>query len=207
METLIDWLREAREEIIAGLVLALLGWLYKALFKKKEQTDTDIQQVLKDLEEQRRKEAERRAELELELEQKRHEEALRAAGAQKEEARKLEESLQHNQMQIKQLVAKSRAKRPVMSDSKFVELCKSGDAARVEEVIIDGANVNAKDNYGETALMCATCLNNNEKVELLLKHGADVNAKDNFGRTAFIRAMERGKTDTLNLLRKYGARE
>ena len=207
METLIDWLREAREEIIAGLVLALLGWLYKALFKKKEQTDTDIQQVLKDLEEQRRKEAERRAELELELEQKRHEEALRAAEAQKEEARKLEESLQHNQMQIKQLVAKSRAKRPVMSDSKFVELCKSGDAARVEEVIIDGANVNAKDNYGETALMCATCLNNNEKVELLLKHGADVNAKDNFGRTAFIRAMERGKTDTLNLLRKYGARE
>ncbi len=97
METLIDWLREAREEIIAGLVLALLGWLYKALFKKKEQTDTDIQQVLKDLEEQRRKEAERRAELELELEQKRHEEALRAAEAQKEEARKLEESLQHNQ--------------------------------------------------------------------------------------------------------------
>ena len=185
METLIDWLREAREEIIAGLVLALLGWLYKALFKKKEQTDTDIQQVLKDLEEQRRKEAERRAELELELEQKRHEEALRTAEAQKEEARKLEESLQHNQMQIKQLVAKSRAKRPVMSDSKFVELCKSGDAARVEEVIIDGANVNAKDDYGWTVLMWAASYGCVEVAEVLLKYGADVNAKKNDGWTAF----------------------
>ena len=28
MENVIEWLREARGEIIAGLVLALLGWLY-----------------------------------------------------------------------------------------------------------------------------------------------------------------------------------
>ena len=28
MNTMIEWLKEARGEIIAGLVLALLGWLY-----------------------------------------------------------------------------------------------------------------------------------------------------------------------------------
>ena len=28
MEDVIEWLREARGEITAGLVLALLGWLY-----------------------------------------------------------------------------------------------------------------------------------------------------------------------------------
>ncbi|MBQ6002370.1 MAG: ankyrin repeat domain-containing protein, partial [Synergistaceae bacterium] len=79
-------------------------------------------------------------------------------------------------------------KRPPMSDDDFVELCKSGDAVKVEEAIINGANVNAKDNKGYTALMWAAEKGHTEIAEMLINHGADVNAENNSGFTALMLA-------------------
>ena len=60
-----------------------------------------------------------------------------------------------------------------MSDDKFLELCESGNARRVEEAIRNGANVNAKYNNGYTALMLAAEKGQTETAELLREYGAE----------------------------------
>ena len=54
----------------------------------------------------------------------------------------------------------------------------AGDAAAVSALIAKGADVNARNNYGWTALSHAARAGNAELVKLLLAHGADVNARD-----------------------------
>ena len=49
-----------------------------------------------------------------------------------------------------------------------------------------GADVKAKDNYGETVLDTAVRLGNRAVVRLLVGKGADVKVKENDGRTAFL---------------------
>ena len=96
---------------------------------------------------------------------------------------------------------------PPMSDSKFLELCKSSDTKKLKEAILNGTNVNAKDNDGCTALMKATTMGYIETAELLLKHGANINAKDIHYYTALTWAEFYGRTETADLLRKYGGAE
>ena len=55
----------------------------------------------------------------------------------------------------------------------------------VEKVIKEGADVNAKNDNGNTALHIAAFKGNTDTVEALLAKGADVNAKNNNGYTAF----------------------
>lgn len=54
-----------------------------------------------------------------------------------------------------------------------------------------GAEVNAVDNDGNSALMIAASNGNKEMVELLLQSGADANAKDNKGQPALHKAISR----------------
>ena len=46
--------------------------------------------------------------------------------------------------------------------------------------------INLKDNFGNTALICASYKNHKDIVKLLINAGADLNLKDNYGRTALI---------------------
>ncbi len=75
-----------------------------------------------------------------------------------------------------------------------------GDAVAVEALLAKGADVNAKDNNGWSALMMAStggnipafragCL---DAVRALLAKGADVNAKDNGGATALMGTTDAG---------------
>ena len=99
---------------------------------------------------------------------------------------------------------KAKNKLPPMSDKDFLKLCDSGDAKKIEEAIMNGANVNAKysEGYGlgyipgYTALMLAARNGDTRTAELLLKNGADVNAKDNEGRTALIWAASTSHSST-----------
>ena len=59
------------------------------------------------------------------------------------------------------------------------ELCKTGTAAVVETAINNGADVNTRNENGDTPLTLAAELNTDHKVlEVLLKAGADIEAKN-----------------------------
>ena len=109
------------------------------------------------------------------------------------------------QPQVHETPPAPKPKRPAMSDEDFIELCKSGNAVKVEEAIRNGANINAKNNKGWTALMWAAYYGHAEVAEVLLKHGADVNSKDNDGWTALMWAASWGKTEVAEVLLKHGA--
>ena len=79
---------------------------------------------------------------------------------------------------------------------------KSKNMAMVKLLIEAGANVNAKDGYGRTALIYAVRKNSVDMAKLLIEAGADVNVKDGYGNTALYYATG----DVRELLLAAGAR-
>jgi ankyrin repeat protein len=74
-----------------------------------------------------------------------------------------------------------------------------------ELLLAKGANVNARNRYGETPLHLAIMHSTKDMVELLLANRADVNAKDIFGNTPLHNAACKGDKDIVELLLKYKA--
>src|SRR6185436_10745571 len=68
-----------------------------------------------------------------------------------------------------------------------------------------GANLDARDAEGRSALMGAAEADNREAAEFLLKKGSDVNAKNKNGRTALMQAAYAGNVEMLRLLLSRGA--
>jgi ankyrin repeat protein len=78
----------------------------------------------------------------------------------------------------------------------------AGDLAKVKALIEEGANVNAKNMWGETALHYAAEKGHKEVVELLIAKGADINA----GRIEALQyAMDNGHTEVAIILINKGA--
>jgi ankyrin repeat protein len=75
----------------------------------------------------------------------------------------------------------------------------------VEQAITNGADVNAKNNYGETPLHKAASLDSSETVELLIQKGAEVDAKDDGGATPLHRAVLWESPEVVKLLIRKGA--
>ena len=83
----------------------------------------------------------------------------------------------------------------------------AGDLSRVKSLIAAKADVNAKDEYGLTALMLASMRDRVEVVRALLAAKADVNAKSNSGGTALMAATMGGNAKVVKLLKQAGATE
>ena len=81
----------------------------------------------------------------------------------------------------------------------------SGKTETAEFLIEKGANVNAADNFGETALMKAALWGYTETAELLNAKGADVNTDDNNGENALMWASLGRYSETVELLIAKGA--
>ncbi len=83
---------------------------------------------------------------------------------------------------------------------------RKGDAARVQALLAQGADANAKSPYGATGLFFAADRGNVEIIKILLDHGANVNVKDTFyGATALSWATQKERWDVIKLLLGKGA--
>jgi hypothetical protein len=81
----------------------------------------------------------------------------------------------------------------------------AGDVKAVMEFMDKGADVNARDDKGFTALMLASSYGKIEVAKLLVGKGADVNALNNWGSTALIGAVIYGHVEVASLLISKGA--
>lgn len=153
--------------IMAGIVLALLGWLHT-----RYQAFMEMYRHMKQ-----------------ELEQMREE--MTRLGATKEEFERLRESLRWSEAQRQKL------QRQLEEERHEIVLLLLGY----------GANINARDDKGRTALMLAATHFNTRFVEFLLMFGAYINAEDYNGWTALSWAAKSHYRPIANLLRSYGAKE
>lgn len=79
------------------------------------------------------------------------------------------------------------------------------DPATTTILLAAGADTNAADREGETALMKASGHGVKESVKVLIEHHADVNRKDVKGRTALMHAAAGHRSDAIPLLLENGA--
>ena len=77
----------------------------------------------------------------------------------------------------------------------------------VKALLAQGADINARENDGGTALIVATWLGHTDTVQVLLAQGADVDAKDNRGGTALMAAKREGHKEIVRILKEAGAKE
>ncbi|UCF81017.1 MAG: ankyrin repeat domain-containing protein [Acidobacteriota bacterium] len=92
-------------------------------------------------------------------------------------------------------------------NSDLLEAAKAGDDAKVEILLEQGADANAKDKDGRTALMMAATKGRTETAKTLIEAGADVDAKTPKGTTALKFAETEGHTEVAEILKQAGARE
>jgi hypothetical protein len=78
-------------------------------------------------------------------------------------------------------------------------------AEEIEDLIQKGADINVKDETGETPLYRAVFNREMDAVKVLLAHGADVNVKENDGWTALMWAAYKGSKDIVQMLLEKGA--
>ena len=79
--------------------------------------------------------------------------------------------------------------------------------ALIRRLLEEGADVNAKDRYGGTALMSAARQGNTAIVQMLLDAGADINAKSKSGYTALMKAAEKGHTAVVRAIERFIAEQ
>jgi uncharacterized protein len=90
-------------------------------------------------------------------------------------------------------------------DAPWEDAIKRGDVQRVVELLGHGANVDARDRHGQTALMLAAQAGCREVVETLIAHRADLNVTAKFGLSALMLALVAGHEDVARLLARAGA--
>ena len=89
-----------------------------------------------------------------------------------------------------------------MNEKELIKACEDGDLKKVESLVEKGFDINAKNNYGWTALMWASTIgiSNIDIVKYLVKEGADINAKNNYSWTALMFASMVGSFDIVKHL-------
>jgi ankyrin repeat protein len=80
-----------------------------------------------------------------------------------------------------------------------------GGVKEIKQALLDGAEINFKNNEGQTALYLVSKLSRYDLVELLLAHGADVNLVGDDKISPLHWAVEYNNTHIVELLLKNGA--
>lgn len=85
------------------------------------------------------------------------------------------------------------------------EASRRGDVEALRAALELGQNVDARDRYGQTALMRAAHFGGVEAVGLLIERGADPDVTAKFGLSALMLAVVSGKANIARLLVEAGA--
>lgn len=81
-----------------------------------------------------------------------------------------------------------------------------GNINGVQDVLVNGADVNAKDSFGNPVLIHALAKGNTDIIKILLDNGANVNNKDPFRRDALIYASSKGNIENIKILMSKGVK-
>jgi ankyrin repeat protein len=87
----------------------------------------------------------------------------------------------------------------------LIEAAKSGDIGAVRALVKKGANVNAAEADGSTALLWSSYRDDLESADLLIRSGAKVNAANDLGATPLWNACVNGSTRLVRRLLEAGA--
>jgi hypothetical protein len=90
-------------------------------------------------------------------------------------------------------------------EPELLAAARRGDAARVRALLRGGADPDARNERGFTALMAAAGEGHTDVARLLLRAGADVDASTSSGWTALMEATAQGRTETAAFLIDAGA--
>ena len=90
-------------------------------------------------------------------------------------------------------------------DAAWEDAIKRGDARSVLVLLGRGTDVNARDRYGQTALMLAAHAGHREVVEALIAHRANLDTTAKFGLSALMLAVVAGHQEVARLLARAGA--
>lgn len=90
-------------------------------------------------------------------------------------------------------------------DEQLFQATERKETDTVSRLIKDGANINAQDSMGRTAIMIATYNNDAATAKILIDSGADVNIQDNMKNNPFLYAGAEGYLDILKLTIAAGA--
>jgi len=90
-------------------------------------------------------------------------------------------------------------------NSKLLKAAKASNTTKVEQLLRKGADVNAKQKDGTTALMLTAARGHTETVKVLIDAGTDVNAVSENGNTGLMFAAFNGHTETVKALIDAGA--
>lgn len=85
-------------------------------------------------------------------------------------------------------------------DKKFLKAALRGDIAAMEQLLAQGADINTRNDQGETALRIAAVNNDVPVARFLLDKGADPNMADIYGRSPLSRAAGEGYNALLKML-------
>jgi ankyrin repeat protein len=106
-------------------------------------------------------------------------------------------------------ISNSRREPGQLSDTipDLLAACSAGDVGIVQALVESGADVNAKDLFGNTALIYAASGGHLSLVRWLITQSVQVQAKNQIGMTALRRAQMQGHAEIVALLKKYGAED
>ncbi|WP_249315854.1 ankyrin repeat domain-containing protein [Bacillus sp. FJAT-49711] len=90
-------------------------------------------------------------------------------------------------------------------NQQFISSAEKGDTENVLKLLEDGANINATDDLGRTAVLAATYNNNVDTVKALIQKGADINIRDNKLNNVILYAGAEGLLEIVKLAIDAGA--